>query len=40
MFVNHGWAPGRVAELTSREKVIATLFAIKEIKDRPKKEGI
>lgn len=40
MFVNHGWAPGRVAELSPGEKVLAALFAMKEIKSRPKgKEG-
>lgn len=40
MFVNHGWAPGRVTELSPGEKALAVLFALKEIKSRPKgKEG-
>lgn len=40
LFVNHGWAPGRVAALSPGEKVLMTLFALKEIKSRPKgKEG-
>lgn len=39
MFVNHGWTPGRVAELSPGEKVLATLFALKEIKSRPKPKG-
>lgn len=40
MFANHGWRPSRVSRLPSREKVILALFAITEIKSRPKpKEG-
>lgn len=39
MFANHGWNPGRVSGLPSREKILLTLFALKEIKSRPKPKG-
>jgi len=40
MFANHGWEPSRVSRLPPREKILAALFALKEIKSRPKpKEG-
>lgn len=40
MFVNHGWRPRRVVRLPPREKILLTLFALKEIRSRPKgKEG-
>lgn len=38
MFVNHGWRPGRVAELPPEEKVMMTVFALKEIRSRKKAE--
>lgn len=39
MFVNHGWAPSRVSELPPRERTLVALFALKEIKSRPKPKG-
>lgn len=40
MFVNHGWRPGQVSDLSPGEKIMLTVFALKEIHDRPKpKEG-
>lgn len=39
MFCNHGWEPSKVAALSSREKVMLVLFAVKEIKSRPKPKG-
>ncbi len=40
MMVNHGWRPQEVSGLPYREKILLTLFALKEIKSRPKpKEG-
>ena len=40
MFVNYGWRPQQVDSLPDREKILMTLMALKEIKDRPKpKEG-
>jgi len=40
MFVNHGWRPERVCELSPEEKAMLTVFALKEIHSRPKpKEG-
>ena len=36
MFVNHGWRPQQVADLTDRERFLMTHFALKEIKSRPK----
>lgn len=39
MFVNHGWAPSRVSEPLPRERTLVALFALKEIKSRPKPKG-
>mgnify|MGYP001094550395 CR=1 FL=1 len=40
LFVNHGWEPWRVPELSPRRKALVALFALKEIKSRPRpKEG-
>jgi len=39
MFVNHGWRPQQVDSLPDREKILMTLMALKEIKDRPKPKG-
>lgn len=39
MFANHGWRPGKVSQLSSREKILLALFALKEIKSRPKPKG-
>lgn len=36
MFVNHGWAPHKVAELPFRERVLMLQMADKEIKSRKK----
>lgn len=35
MFVNHGWHPGQVAELSEREKTLMLEMALKEIRSRP-----
>lgn len=35
MFANHGWRPEQVSELSQEEKVMMTLFAVKEIRSRP-----
>lgn len=39
MMVNHGRFPSEVLGLSSREKILLTLFALKEIKSRPKSKG-
>jgi len=39
MMVNHGRFPGEVAGLPAQEKILMTLFALKEIKSRPKPKG-
>ncbi len=39
MMVNHGWRPQKVAGLSTREKLLLALFALKEIKSRPKQRG-
>lgn len=39
MFVNHGWRPGRVSELSPEEKILMTLFAVKEIRAREELRG-
>ncbi len=36
MFVNHGWRPQQVEDLPFREKLLMTLFALKEIRSRSK----
>lgn len=38
MFVNHGWRPQQVDNLTDREKFLMTQFALKEIHSRPKEK--
>ena len=38
MFVNHGWNPKRVAELSEREQALMLDMALKEIRSRPRKE--
>lgn len=39
MMCNHGWRPKEVSDLPTREKILLTLFALKEIKSRKKQEG-
>lgn len=39
MLVNHGRLPSEVSGLSTREKILLTLFALKEIKSRPKPKG-
>lgn len=39
LFVNHGWEPSRVSRLSPREKILMTLFALKEIRSRQKEKG-
>lgn len=39
MLVNHGRFPSEVYGLPAREKILLTLFALKEIRSRPKAKG-
>ena len=40
MAVNHGWRPSQVAELPTREKMLLSQFACKEMRARQRaKEG-
>ena len=39
MFANHGWRPSEVSGLPAREKILLALFALKEIRSRPKQKG-
>lgn len=38
MFVNHGWRPQQVDDLSDREKIMMTRFALKEIHSRQKQD--
>jgi len=36
MFVNHGWRPQQIDDLSDREKILMLQMALKEIKSRQK----
>jgi len=38
MFVNHGWAPGRILELPFEEKALLAQMISREINNRPGKK--
>lgn len=39
MFVNHGWNPQKISDLSYRERVLMLHMALKEIDSRKKLEG-